>query len=228
VSLGVGAADWVAVARQNRRAEYILKPATLTILFLGALFLKPANQAVGWTTYAPVPHVVATTTTWVFVLVALGLALAGDVFLMLSQDLFVTGLGAFLLAHVAYIAAFNPTGPPEPITVIAALAVAVVAMPLYLRMRAGMIAKGQTEFAVPVAVYVVAIGAMVVSAIATAGRPEWPATKSALAIAGALSFMASDSMIGWNRFVDPIPRGDIWVMATYHVGQILLVLGFLS
>jgi uncharacterized membrane protein YhhN len=91
-----------------------------------------------------------------------------------------------------------------------------------------MTAKGQKEFAIPVAVYVVAIGAMVVSAIATAGRPKWPAVNSALAIAGALSFMASDSMIGWNRFVDLIPRGDVWVMATYHVGQILLVLGFLG
>ena len=81
------------------------------------------------------------------------------------------------------------------------MGIGAVAVPLYLRMRAGMIEKAQREFAVPVAIYVVAIGAMVVSAIATAGRPEWPALNSAAAIAGALLFMASDSMIGWNRFV---------------------------
>ena len=212
VSLGIGAADWVAVARGNRRAEYFLKPLTLALLILSAAFLKPGVPMERWT----------------LTLIALALSLAGDVFLMPPQDLFVAGLGAFLLAHIAYIAAFNPTAPPEPITTIAAIGVAVVAVPLYLKMRGAMIASGQREFALPVAAYVAAIGVMVVSAIATAGRPEWPAANSALAIAGALSFMASDSMIGWNRFVHPIPRGDVWVMSTYHVGQILLVLGLLG
>jgi uncharacterized membrane protein YhhN len=231
VSFGVGVADWVAVARENKRAEYILKPATLGILFLGALFLKPANHAVGWTMYAPlsqVPQAFPTTSMWVFTLVALALSLAGDVFLMLPRDLFVAGLGAFLLAHIAYVAAFNPSAPPEPLTILAAIGVAAVAIPLYLRMRAGMLAKGQTEFAIPVAVYVVAIGAMVVSAIATAGRPQWPAVNSALAIAGAISFMTSDSMIGWNRFVREFPNANVAIMATYHVGQVLLVLGLLG
>jgi uncharacterized membrane protein YhhN len=232
VSLGIGAADWFAVARGNRHAEYILKPATLAILFLAATLLKPngvpcpeqnACVLVSGTPTAP------STTTWVFVLVALALSLAGDVFLMLPQDLFVAGLGAFLLAHIAYVVAFNVrSAPPFTITLVAAVAVGAVAYVLFDRMRRGMIEKGQREFVLPVAVYVLAIGAMVVSAIATAGRPEWSAANSALAIAGALSFMASDSMIGWNRFVQPIPRGNVWVMATYHVGQVLLVLGLLG
>jgi uncharacterized membrane protein YhhN len=229
VSLAVGAADWVAVALGNRRAEYVLKPATLAILFVAAAMLKPS--AAGCPDHelcASVPGSQATTMTWVLVLVAVGLSLAGDVFLMLPQDLFVAGLGAFLLAHVAYVLAFNHTAPPEPLTVVAAIGVAAVAIPLYSRMRAGMIRSGQREFAIPVAVYVLAIGAMVVSAIATAGRPEWPAPNSVAVIAGAVSFMASDSMIGWNRFVQPIPRADVWIMATYHVGQVLLVLGLLG
>ena len=232
VSLGVGAADWVAVARGNKRAEYILKPGTLGILFLGALFLKPANHAVGWTMYAPLgslPEGFPTTSMWIFTLVALALSLAGDIFLMLPQDLFVAGLASFLLAHIAYVVAFNAhSAPPFAITVLAAIAVGLVAYALFDRMRRGMIEKGQREFVVPVAIYVVAIGAMVVSAIATAGRPEWSAANSALAIVGAISFMASDSMIGWNRFVREFPNANVWIMATYHVGQVLLVLGLLG
>jgi len=163
-----------------------------------------------------------------FTIAALAFSLAGDVFLMLPQDLFVAGLGAFLLAHIAYVLAFNRTAPPEPLTAIAAVGAALVAVPLYLRMRAGMVAKGQKEFAVPVAIYVVAIGAMVVSAVATAGRPEWPTLNSAAAIAGAVLFMASDSMIGWNRFVGEFRGADVAIISTYHLGQVLLVLGLLG
>jgi uncharacterized membrane protein YhhN len=212
VSLAVGVCDWLAVAAGNKRAEYVLKPATLAVLVAAAAFLATGNP--GW--------VVA------FTVAALVLSLAGDVFLMLPQDLFIAGLGAFLLAHIAYVLAFNRTAPPEPLTIIAAVGVGLVAVPLYLRMRAGMIRRSQREFAVPVAVYVLAIGAMVVSAIATAGRPEWPGLNSAAAIAGALLFMASDSMIGWNRFVGEFTGADVAIISTYHLGQILLVLGLLG
>ena len=223
----VAAADWVAVARGNKRAEYVLKPGALAVLFLGALFLKPTGPAVGWTMYGPLPRSPGTA-VWVFTLVALGLSLAGDVFLMLPQDLFVAGLGSFLLAHVAYVVAFNRTAPPEPLTAVATVAVAAVAVPLFLRMRRGMLDKGQGEFQAPVAVYVLAIGAMVVSAVATAGRSGWPAGNSAAAIAGALLFMASDSMIGWSRFVEDFPRSGLAIIVTYHLGQALLVLGLLG
>ena len=212
VSLAVGIADWIAVARRNTGAEFVLKPLTLAVLIAAAAFLATGNPA--WTA--------------AFTIAALALSLAGDVSLMLPRDLFVAGLGAFLLAHIAYVLAFNRTAPPEPLTAIAAVGVGAVAVPLYLRMRAGMIEKAQREFAVPVAIYVVAIGAMVVSAIATAGRPEWPALNSAAAIAGALLFMASDSMIGWNRFVAEFRGADVAIIVTYHLGQVLLVLGLLG
>ena len=41
---------------------------------------------------------------------ALVLSLAGDVFLMLPKDLFVFGLGAFLLGHLAYIVGLHVDG----------------------------------------------------------------------------------------------------------------------
>ena len=76
-------------------------------------------------------------------------------------------------------------------------------VPLFLRMVRGMAAIGQRNMLVPVACYFAAIGAMVVSAVATTGRPEWDAAHAALAMAGAVLFMTSDSLIGWRRFVRP-------------------------
>ena len=103
-----------------------------------------------------------------------------------------------------------------------------MAVPLFARMRAGMVRSGQTEYTAPVAVYVLAIGAMVVSAVATAGRIDWPAWRSVVAIAGALLFMASDSMIGWSRFVEQFRGAQVSIIVTYHLGQALLVLGLLG
>ena len=91
-----------------------------------------------------------------------------------------------------------------------------------------MIRNGQREFEIPVAVYVLAIGAMVVSAIATAGRADWSGWRNGAAIAGALLFMASDSLIGWNRFVQEIRSASVLIMVTYHLGQVLLVIGLLG
>ena len=67
----------------------------------------------------------------------------------------------------------------------------------------------------PVLAYMGVISAMLVCAIGT-GAP--------LAIAGALLFYASDALIGWGRFVEARPWGDLAVMVTYHLGQVLLVL----
>ncbi len=45
---------------------------------------------------------------------------------------------------------------------------------------------------------------------------------AALAIAGATLFVASDAVLGWNRFVAPLPRGRLSTHVPYHLGQALL------
>jgi uncharacterized membrane protein YhhN len=49
-------------------------------------------------------------------------------------------------------------------------------------------------------------------------------TAAPIAILGAVLFYASDGILGWNRFVQPLPHGRLAVMTTYHLGQIGLVL----
>ncbi len=87
--------------------------------------------------------------TCAFTLAALALSLAGDVFLMVPRDLFVAGLGSFLLAQVAYVGAFNPTAPPLASTLGAVAVVLLIGLPLFARISRGVVASAQRSLLIP-------------------------------------------------------------------------------
>ncbi|MBI1814699.1 MAG: lysoplasmalogenase [Deltaproteobacteria bacterium] len=145
----------------------------------------------------------------VALLTALVLSLLGDVFLMLPVDLFAAGLGSFLLAHVAYIADFNVASTPR---VLWWLVVVAAASPLIRRI---MRAVSPEALRPAVGVYTAVISLMVASAIASG---------SLLAGIGALLFFASDGIIAWDRFVQKLSWARVAIIATYHLGQLGLVL----
>jgi uncharacterized membrane protein YhhN len=179
--------DWVAVAQGRQALEWIAKPAALGFLLLWAAL----GHATGWP-----------------LLAALVFSLLGDVYLMLPANLFVAGLAAFLVGHLAYIDAFHATLGWRVLW--SALVLGATA-PVGLRIVGA--APGM-PLRVAVTLYMVVIGVMTGSAIA-AGLP--------IAVAGALLFMLSDSMIAWNRFVSPFAGARLAIIVTYHVGQALLV-----
>jgi uncharacterized membrane protein YhhN len=144
-----------------------------------------------------------------WVVVALVFSLLGDVFLMLPSDQFVFGLGSFLLAHVAYVVAFRSFDLWAAAVV--GVLIVLIARPILRAVWRG----DDPSLRVPVVVYIAAIGAMVIAALSTG---EW------LAGVGALSFMASDATIAWNRFVAPRPWMPLFIIVTYHLGQAGLVL----
>jgi len=178
--------DWLAVAREWRALEWIAKPATLALLLLWAA-LGPA-------------------TSWAL-LAALTFSLLGDVYLMLPADLFLAGLLAFLLGHVAFIAAFDATPLARGIWFVVVL---LISAPLSLRLLR---AAPDVALRLAVGVYMVVIALMVGSAIASG---------ELIAAGGALLFMASDSMIALNRFVAPFAAARLAIIVTYHLGQVLL------
>lgn len=197
LTLVVAVVDWWAVATDRRRIEYLAKPGTMVVLIAAALAIDPADGA---------------QRTW-FV-VALVLSLAGDVFLMLPRDLFVAGLGSFLLGHVAYIVGLL-SGPTSGAGLAIGAAIIAVALPLLgVRILRAVRAGDEPGLAVPVTLYIAVISAMVVSA---------GASGSALALAGALSFYVSDALIAWTRFIQPLAWGRVAVMVTYHAAQVALV-----
>lgn len=161
-----------------------------------------------------------------FTLAAIALSAAGDVFLMLRRERFLAGLSAFLLGHVAYVVAFD-TFRADVRSAATFGVVLVLGAGLYVRLVRGMRARGESALAVPVGLYNVAISAMVTSALLTTSRPGWEGLEAVIAIAGALLFMTSDTLIGWTRFVRSFPRSEVAIMVTYHLAQVLLVLALL-
>ena len=135
---------------------------------------------------------------------------------------------AFTAAPPPSPALFPPESRPITPWLVGAALVLVVIVPLFVRIRAGIVRQGRRELVVPVGLYVLAIGAMVASAIATIALPEWTARASALAIAGACSFLLSDAMIGWTRFVRAIRGGPVAIMVAYHLAQAALVVALLG
>ena len=206
--------DWVAVARDDRRVEYAAKPAVLVALTLAAVVL-------------PAAHTDLVDRRWWFV-AALVCSLAGDVLLMLPRNLFVAGLSAFLVGHVLFIVGLlqppSPAGSPPftfsatGLAVAAAVVVVAAAYPASLIFRS-LVRDGHRDLVAPVALYLVAIGTMAVLA-ANVGVPA--------ALAGAALFVVSDTVLALNRFVRPLPHGDVVVHITYHLAQGLLVLSLVS
>jgi uncharacterized membrane protein YhhN len=45
---------------------------------------------------------------------------------------------------------------------------------------------------------------------------------------GACIFMASDSVLAIDRFVQPVPMAILWVLATYYAAQFCIVHGMVQ
>lgn len=201
VATVLAVANWYARLRHGRMLQYVTKPATLVALVAAALLLDPSDP---------------TRRAW-FV-AALVCGLAGDVFLMLPSDRFVAGLASFLVGHVFYVAGFM-TDPPSPVaTVISLAVVAGAVVPVALRLMRALREGGHSGLVGPVAGYMVVISAMWVCALASG---------SALAGVGGGLFVASDSLIAWDRFVRPLRWAGVTIMVTYHLGQAGLALSLL-
>lgn len=200
LTLVVAAVDWIAVHQERRPLEYLAKPLTMGLLIGAALAFDVDDS-----------------TMQGFFVAALALSLVGDVFLMLPRDLFVQGLGSFLLAHIAYIVGLHVHGV-EPIAffagIIAAMAVLIV---IGRRVHVG-VQRSEPALGGPVVAYMFVIAAMLASAIGTA---------NVAAAIGATLFVSSDALIAWTRFIEAKPWGRVAIMITYHLGQIGLALSLL-
>jgi uncharacterized membrane protein YhhN len=96
--------------------------------------------------------------------------------------------------------------------------VAVIAIGLLGRKILAAVHNQDPALVGPVAAYIVVIGAMLATALAV-GNP--------VAAVGAVLFVASDSMIAWDRFVAKIRNAALLIMITYHLGQAGLALSLL-
>ena len=197
----IAALDWISVAANVRWLEYVTKPGFMLALIALALVVHPI--------------IPAERTFFVF---ALAFGLVSDVFLMVPQDLFLFGLAAALVEHLAYIAGFRTrelhVGYLVAAVAIASVSVVVIVPPIYKALS-----RDHAKLVAPVIAYV----AVFVVMVASAGG-----TGSLIAFAGALLFFYSDAILAWNRFVKPLPFGRVVNIVPYHLGEALLVLSLAS
>jgi uncharacterized membrane protein YhhN len=195
------------VAREQRAVIYVVKPLTLVLLIGAALALDPTDDAVR---------------AW-FV-AALVLSLAGDVFLMLPEETrlpappFLLGLASFLLGHVAYVVGMAVDHRSWPMTAVGLVVVGAGVGAVAPRVLRG-VGEAAPEMRVPVMAYMAVISTMGVAAF---GRTV------VVGIVGALLFLASDSLLAINRFVQPSRALHVAVMVTYHLAQAALVVSLLG
>jgi uncharacterized membrane protein YhhN len=186
--------------RGPRRRVYLFKPLTVVLIILIAWQAKfPASPFYRY-----------------LVVAGLLCSLAGDVFLMLPRDRFVEGLLSFLVAHLFYIAAFTYDGG-RVLNVWAA-----VPLLAYGGLMLGLLWMRLGRMRVPVVIYVLAILLM-----AWQASNRWLATGEAgslLALFGALLFVASDSMLAWDRFRGRFRNAHALVLGTYFAAQLLIAL----
>lgn len=150
------------------------------------------------------------------VLVALVLSWLGDLFLTYtSRAAFLAGLVAFLLGHVAYIAAFVIRGISPGAVLVAFGGVLIVAAVIWRWLRPHL----ESAMLWPVATYVAVISAMVAAAIGTAASDPDPRI-----VLGAAAFFVSDIAVARNRFVAPGFVNRAWGLPLYYLGQVLLAL----
>jgi uncharacterized membrane protein YhhN len=209
--------DWVAIAKNWKKVEYIAKPAAMLVL-LGLL---------AWLgNFSSLP------------LLCFGLgiffSLAGDVFLMISyarfsDRWFLQGLAAFLFAHISYIIGLNiPLPNVSPIWSLGlAVVLALTAARILRHIIDGVRRKGLLRLVRPVGLYGMVITLMVLSALLTLNNTTWKTYTAGLVAVGAILFYFSDVLLAWNKFVNPIKNGRLANMILYHLGQAALVAGVL-
>ena len=202
----IALADWLAVWKRYFRVEYLLKPLVL-VLLIGAVLAADLPVVKAW------------------VLAALVFGLVGDVVLMFARAesrevdaAFLLGLASFLAGHVCYLAAFARHGVHTWQMVAGALVVIGSASLTLPRVLGQVRRVGGPELMVIVAAYAALLGAMAVLAVGTA---------VILTAIGGLLFLASDTALAWERFVAYLPHGPVLVAVTYHLAQLLIVLGLI-
>ncbi|MDV3134845.1 lysoplasmalogenase [Mycobacterium sp. 29Ha] len=168
---------------------------------------------------AALTHPIARERRWL--LAALLFSAAGDFFLAMPwwEPSFVLGLGAFLVAHLCFLATLLPLAARSRPRLAAAAITVCACIALLVWFWPRLIAEGM---AVPVTLYIAVLGAMVCTALMARLPTPWTAL-------GAVCFAVSDGMIGISKFV--LTPTDTEMLAVpiwwaYATSLLLITAGF--
>ncbi|MDO9546243.1 MAG: lysoplasmalogenase [Pelolinea sp.] len=203
------AADWAAIWKDWEEVKYATKPLAMLFLIIWFCSMYVSGSSMLW--------------------FGLGLcfSLIGDIFLLFSYRFFIFGLTVFLLTHLVYLVGLSCCLPSVTFQFWFLLgAIFCVWISILVVMVKNLTkSKAHRKMVFPVGIYATAISVMLLFALWTLFRPDWPPYASGLAASGALLFFASDVLLALDRFVRPFPNARLWVRISYHLGQLALSAG---
>ncbi|UJP65829.1 lysoplasmalogenase [Mongoliitalea daihaiensis] len=196
----------------NGQQEERLYTKTLIMPLLGMYFWQVSHALKN--TYIRKAMMAALIFSWI-----------GDT-LLLWQQLFLYGLGAFFMAHICYIFAFKISQKqPFKIGTVNFLKLFLYNLPFYIGAAFVyfLVNPGLGPMKIPVVAYIIIIVMM-----ATTARERYKETSPESfwqVLIGASLFMISDSIIAINLFFKPFPEASVLIMGSYVVAQLLIVRG---
>lgn len=209
----VGVVNVIAELTSSTSIAHVTKPLLMPLL---ALWLIAYWRSRG--SASPLPLELR------WLLVGLGFAWLGDLFLMASGDgFFIAGIGAFLLMQICYIVAFTRVEGPG---LVRAWKIALIPYVLAWLGLNALVSSGVGSLRIPVLIYSVVLITMAVAALDLVIRV--PQDKGRRVAIGAAVFVVSDAMIALTAF-GPLSESaglSAFVMATYIVAQAMIVTGF--
>jgi uncharacterized membrane protein YhhN len=171
---------------------YIFKPLTMILIIALAVF-STSNSIANYK---------------ILIIAGLLFSLVGDV-LLIEKSRFVYGLISFLIAHLFYIGAFFPNAQNVKL-------LSVLPFVVYVLIFLSVLWSGLGKLKIPVIFYA-SMGFCAVN------RYLFNQTESAFyAMSGAIFFMASDSILAFDKFKRPLKFADFWVLSSYFAAQWLI------
>ncbi len=190
----------------NALAKPLLIPALLLLLLFSTASLHSKNLIVA----------------------ALLFSFSGDVLLLFESKgplFFIGGLASFLATHICYILYFINIKSPRPSLIrkqpwlaalIAAFGISLVQLLL----------PGLGSLTLPVIIYTIVICTMMICSLHVFLKTGAPSNR--LFAAGALLFIASDSMLAMNKFYKPFSAASVLIILTYCAAQFCIVQGVIQ
>ncbi|MFW5862065.1 MAG: lysoplasmalogenase [Spirochaetota bacterium] len=152
------------------------------------------------------------------VMLGLLLSLVADTLLMIEEvNLFLQGLVYFLFAHVAYIAAFSTGYVFYTWNIPLALVILAAAL-LYYRE----IWKARGTHYIPALVYMIILGSMLFFAVTSLNNGI--NQRGLFLTVGAVFFVLSDIVLGYNTFIRPIPHSTVLTWSLYAPAQMFIAI----
>ncbi|MEO5777718.1 MAG: lysoplasmalogenase [Flavobacterium sp.] len=164
-----------------------------------------------------------------WLLFALFFSWIGDCILMFADKgelYFIFGLVAFLAAHILLIVLFAKQKSDNKSFKKPLFWVGFVCATVYLAGILSILLPSLGDLSFPVTGYALTITIMLKMALK--GTFDWKGNSKYLVLAGAVFFVASDSILAINKFHTPIASASYSIMITYLIAQFYITSGILE